>query len=96
MKENKYIVLRLQNGGFTLRRRDSNGCAWRAGPINPRRMQRYGKAPDENRGNHLLSAGATAGRRESPFTYFFYVPERPNVVVVDLDKPLAYSSVGHI
>ena len=22
------------------------------------------------------------------FTYFFYVPEHPNIVVVDLDKPL--------
>ena len=80
-------MFRLRKGGFTPRRRDSNGCAWRAGPINPRRMQRYGRAPDVNRGNHL-NAGATAGRRESPFTYFFYVPEHPNVVVVDLDKPL--------
>ncbi len=28
------------------------------------------------------------GKPVEVFTYFFYVPERPNIVVVDLDKPL--------
>ena len=28
------------------------------------------------------------GKPVEVFTYFFYVPEHPNVVVVDLDKPL--------
>jgi hypothetical protein len=28
------------------------------------------------------------GKPVEVFTYFFYVPERPNVVVTDLDKPL--------
>jgi len=28
------------------------------------------------------------GKPVEVFTYFFYVPERPNVVVVDVDKPL--------
>jgi|SRR5215470_12664567 len=28
------------------------------------------------------------GKPVEIFTYFFYVPEHPNVVVVDLDKPL--------
>jgi hypothetical protein len=28
------------------------------------------------------------GKPVEVFTYFFYVPERPNVVVSDLDKPL--------
>ena len=28
------------------------------------------------------------GKPVEVFTYFFYVPERPNVVVVDPDKPL--------
>jgi hypothetical protein len=87
LKENKYIVFRLQNGGFT-RGGETPMAVPGVQEINPRRMQRYGRAPDVNRGNHLLSAGAAAGRRESPFTYFFYVPEHPNVVVVDLDKPL--------
>jgi hypothetical protein len=28
------------------------------------------------------------GKPVAVFTYFFYVPERPNIVVVDLDRPL--------
>ena len=28
------------------------------------------------------------GKPVEVFTYFFYVPEHPNIVVVDLDKPL--------
>jgi hypothetical protein len=28
------------------------------------------------------------GKPVEVFTYFFYVPERPNIVVSDLDKPL--------
>ena len=28
------------------------------------------------------------GKPVEIFTYFFYVPEHPNIVVVDLDKPL--------
>jgi hypothetical protein len=28
------------------------------------------------------------GKPVEVFTYFFYVPERPNIVVTDLDKPL--------
>jgi hypothetical protein len=28
------------------------------------------------------------GKPVEVFTYFFYVPEHPNVVVTDLDKPL--------
>ena len=28
------------------------------------------------------------GKPVEVFTYFFYVPQRPNIVVIDLDKPL--------
>ena len=33
-------------------------------------------------------AGVFRGKPVEVFTYFFYVPEHPNVVVTDLDKPL--------
>src|SRR5262249_993536 len=70
--------------------------------VSVRSLKGEGKGAD--RGKYIPEQGIKAGEKkiqvEPPkpkmkdgnpvevFTYFFYVPEHPNIVVVDLDKPL--------